>query len=761
MKTNLWLAFIVGLGAILVGCLEALPSDGGSGGSGGGAGGTGGGGGTGGVEQPTIGVCMSAGCKSVITVDGLQFKDSNGNGELDPYEDWRLSADERATDLLSQMSEDQKIGLMAHATTSDAPSLSDQDVSAELHAMVTGEKVRYGLVTARSAQMLPRAIWANNVQELCESEDLGIPFVLSLEPAHSNGGGRTQVAGFSRWPTELGLGADTADGARTYGQAASQEYRAVGIRMALSVPADLATEPRWHNSQFSFGEDSARVGEKVSALIEGLQGTALSSDGVAAVVGQFPCAGPGKDGWDARLEKGKFLSYPGDNIDAHLSPFASAFDSDVAAVMLTYGILESGAWSGLNGLLDGSMIDQVGASFNDTIIDDVLRDHYEFEGLVIAPPGVLEDAGVDPLGAPWGVEDMTEAERAAKAVNAGVDQFAGLNDVAPIATASTAGDISAAEVDAAATRALKLMFDLGLFENPYVDPDEVRNLVNTADSENAGNAAMRQSIVLLVNEDKPDDFLNGFGDGSQTRDPGNAGNGSGKVLPAPPGQVYVTAGCSYYLTPPSKDEPTTQAGNVDWDYVIANSTGYGELTNNVQTISDPHRGPGTCPLNPANTPEKKIACSNYVFVFIDTPYTADPDSGSLELSEQSLEYASNDNADVLEYIETARAAIDTDWTAFDGFVPNTQIVVVLDAGRASVVDEVLAPAYGVSGLFIHWGADTKAILDTAFGAAQGLGTLPVGLADSDVAAAAQLEDVAGDGQDSTFVEGFGLTLEPF
>jgi beta-glucosidase len=753
MNRNLWLTLLA-LG--LTSALACSSSD-----NGGGAGT--GGGGTGGLEQPTIGVRSA----SILTVDGLQFKDSNGNGQLDSYEDWRLSPDERAEDLLSQMSEDQRIGLMAHATTSDAPSLGDQDVSAELQAMITGEQIRYGLVTAKSGPVTARAIWANNVQELCESEDLGIPFVLSLESAHSNGGGRTQVAGFSRWPTELGLGADTVDRVRTYGEVASKEYRAVGIRMALSVPADLATELRWHNSQFTFGEDSTQVGEKVSALVEGLQGAALSADGVAAAVGQFPGAGPGKDGWDARLEKGTFLSYPGDNIDAHLSPFASAFDSDVAAVTLTYGILESGAWSGLNGLLDGSSIDQVGASFNDTIVEDVLRNHYEFDGLVMAPAGVLEDAGVDPLGAPWGVEDMTEAERAAKAVNAGVDQFAGVNDVAPIAAARTAGDISPAQVDAAAARALKLMFELGLFENPYVEPNDVSDLVNTTESQNAGYASLYRSIVLLTNEDKPDDFLNGAGDGSQTGDPGNAGNGSGKVLPAPPGQVYVAAGCSYYLLPPSLDDPKTQAGNIDWDFVVSNSAGYGELTNFVEFITDPRvsnpvdRPSSTCPLNPADTQEKQIACSNYVFVFIDTPYTADPDSGSLELSEQSLEYATNDNSDALDLIQTARDAIDTDWTAFDGFVANTQIIVVLDAGRASVVDEVLAPGYGVSGLFMDWGADSKAFLDVAFGHAGASGKLPIGVAASDAAAAAQLEDVAGDGQHSTFVEGFGLELPPF
>jgi hypothetical protein len=303
------------------------------------------------------------------------------------------------------------------------------------------------------------------------------------------------------------------------------------------------------------------------------------------------------------------------------------------------------------------------------------------------------------------------------------------------------------------------MFALGLFENPYVDPSAAKGIIESVVSESAGYAAMYRSVVLLVNEDKPSDFLNGAGDGTQTGDPGNAGNGSLKVLPAPPGQVYVAPGCSYFLMPPSLDDPRTQAGNIDWDFVIESSTGYGELTNFVTQISDPRDNDLPCPLNPANTQAEKIACSNYVFVFMDTPYSADPDSGSLELSEQSLEYATNDNADVLELIQTARDAIDADWGAFE---PNTQIIVALDAGRASVVDEVLDSRYGVSGLFIQWGADTKAFLDVAFGIpGTDQGTLPVGIPDSDAAAAAQMEDIAGDGQHSTFVEGFGLTMDPF
>ncbi|MCA9668490.1 MAG: glycoside hydrolase family 3 protein [Myxococcales bacterium] len=658
----------------------------------------------------------------------LSFRDLNGNGTLDPYENYTLSAADRATDLVSQMTEAEKIGLMAHVTTSDAPTVASSDVSAALKAQIDSGQIRFGKVTAHTSPLGARASWANNVQALCEASRLGIPFVLSMEPSHADGGGRSKASGFSQWPLELGLGTwGVADRIRDYGKIVSKEYRAIGVRMALSVSANLATDPRWHGSQFTFGEDSAKVSTLIAAYVEGLQGAGMGAESVAAVVGRFPGAGAAKGGVDARLAKGKYLSYPGNNIDAHLAPFAAAFNAKAAAVMPAYGILESGSWSGLGGVLSGSTIEQVAASFNKTVVTDALRTHYHFDGLVLAPWGVINDAGVNPLGAPWGVESMTKSQRVAKAINAGVDQFGGLEDTTVISGAKTAGLITAAQIDAAAKRALVLMFSLGLFDNPYVDDSAAAGLVNTTAAKTAGQTAMDHAIVLLVNQTKPSGFLNGGGDGTQTGDKGNAGNGTMKVLPAPPGEPYVAAGCSYFMM-----------GNVDWDFVFESSAGFGELTNFL----------------PGKTDEERIALSHYVFILLDAPFTADPDSGPLELAKSSLEYATNANASVLAQIATARAAIDKAGK-------DTQIIVGIVGGRPSVVSEVLAANNKVGALAVMWGATTKSFLDTLFGIHSGLGTLPVGLPASDAAGATQKEDVAGDGQHATFILGAGMSLTTF
>ena len=279
------------------------------------------------------------------------------------------------------MSEDQKIGLMAHATTPDAPSISNQAVSAALRTMITSEHIRYGLVTARSGPLSVRATWANNVQELCEESDLGIPFVLSMEPAHSTGGGRTKVTGFSTMAVaELGLAASGGVGrVEGFGEVVSEEYRLDRPTHGALGAATWLTEPRWHSVQFGFGEDSAQVSEMVSAYVEGLQGTTLGANSVAAVVGQFP-APPAEDGRTGACRRGSFGPTPATTSTPTSRP------SKVPSIRASRRSCPRTAFwraapgPGSDGLIGGSSIEQVGASFNETIIGDVLRGHYGFDG---------------------------------------------------------------------------------------------------------------------------------------------------------------------------------------------------------------------------------------------------------------------------------------------------------------------------------------------------------------------------------------------
>lgn len=684
----------------------------------------------------------------------LQFKDLNGDAALQPYEDWTRTAEVRAADLVPRLTAAERQALLLHPALADSPTAVNPAVSAATQAFVTAG-VRFGLTTATAAQLTPRATWANNLQAAAEATALGVPFVLSSEPAHgtySNPDGvvvRAKARGFSQWPNELSLAAvKTATGAddlaliETFGRIASQEFRAIGVRMLLGPSADLATEPRWSLSQFTFGEDGAAVANRVEAFLKGAQGATLGRTSLACVVNGFPGAGPARDGVDARLSKGRLVGWSGTAIDTHLAPFARAFTAGVAGVMPAYGVPATGTWSGLAGALDGATIEQVGASFNAELLTETLRGHYAFSGLVLAPWGVLEDAGIAPLGAPWGVEGLTRAQRLAKAVGAGVDQFGGLSDAALVASAVSGGGLAAAQVDAAAGRALALAFRLGLFEDPYVDPALAPAVVNSDAAYTGGLDAMNRGMVLLLNADKPVGWLNGAGDGTQTGDKGNAGNGTLKVLPAPPGEPYVSAGCDYFV-----------AGDFDLDYVRSVSAGYGNLTNDAPNVKGV----------PVSTAAERMALSDYVFVRIAAPFTSDPDSGSYDYSLQALEYGPSANASALQPVAAARSAI-TAWAGTPA--SRTQIIVGVDAGRPSVVSEILG--YGPSGLYVQWSGQMpanvsadKVFLDVAFGIVPGLGKLPVGLPLSDAAAAAQASDLPGDGQHATFVSGFGISTTSF
>ena len=701
------------------------------------------------AAQPTLGVRASSG-KAVITAPvtfaslaggtsvtcsvDLQFKDLNGNGTLEPFENWTLPAATRAQDLVARMTPPQKTALMAHASLADTPTPAAPTPSAATNGVVDSG-IRFGRTAANTAQITPRATWANAIQERCEASPFGIPFVLSMEPAHSSGNGRTHAKGFSQWPSELGLGA-TGDAAlvRKFGEFVAQEYRAIGVRMALSSAGNLATDPRWYGSQFSFGEDPTAASALVAEYVKGLQGATLGASSVAAVVGNFPGAGAAKGGWNARLAKGKATVYSGTSFDGQVAPFQSALSAGAMGVMTGYGVPEAGAWTGLGGLVNGATIEQVGASFNKTLIGDVLRTHLAYAGLVVAPEGVLDTEGGASLGAPWGMESATRAERIAKAVAAGVDQFVGLNTTTDLEAAG----LAQAQVDASATRALTLIFALGLFENPYVDAAKAPSLCNTDTAYQTGLDAMNRSMVLLVNKTKPAGWLNGKGDGTQTSDKGNAGNGSGKILPAPPGEPYVAAGCDYFV-----------AGDFDLDYVRSVSAGYGTLTNDATSVKGV----------PVTTAAQRMALADYIFIRIAAPSVRDPDSGTLAEPMSALEYAST-TPGLLDPVAQARAAIAA-WTGTPA--SQAQIVVIVDSGRPSVMTELLSPSYGISGLYLAWlgtlpgnAYADKVALDVAFGIVDGSGTLAAGLPASDAAAALQGPSVPGDGLDATFVRGFGL-----
>ena len=453
----------------------------------------------------------------ILERDGLRFKDLDRNGALDPYEDWRLTPDARARDLVSRMSLAEKAGAMMHGNLRAEGPMGAIGVGTEvdIDAMrgvirdvgITHVIMRLGGPPADLARQ------TNAVQEAAEGGRLGVPLTISTDPRHHFQyvvGASAQTGQFSQWPEPLGLAA-LRDPALTkrFGDIARQEYRAVGIHMTLSPQADLATEPRWSRINGTFGEDPDLAGRLTRAYVEGFQHGArgVDSSGVAVVVKHWVGYGAARLGYDSHNSFGRYADLDGAALAVHVRPFLGAFAAGVAGVMPTYSILNGAT-------IDGKPVEAVGAGFNKQVVTDLLRGKHGYRGIVLSDWAITNDctercrtgapAGERPswgdVGMPWGVEELPKVDRFAKAVQAGVDQFGGTEDAPQLVEAVRTGKLTEAQLDASVVRLMAQKFQLGLFENPYVDVERARRLVGSEAFRSAGLDAQRKALVLLENK---------------------------------------------------------------------------------------------------------------------------------------------------------------------------------------------------------------------------------------------------------------------
>ncbi len=427
------------------------------------------------------------------------YRDLNGNGRLDPYEDPTRPVEERVDDLLAQMTLEEKAGLMFHppilvgddGALAEGPGpfgpLGATELVRDLH-------LRHFNIYAAPEPRL-HAEWSNRLQRLAESTRLGIPVTISSDPRHTVDavGASAAAVGLSAWPEPIGLAAAADEElVHEFADIARQEYRALGIHVALHPMADVATEPRWARIVHSFGEDAGLVARLVVAYIRGFQGSELGPDSVACMVKHFPGAGPQRDGEDAHFDYGKDQVYPGGMFEHHLGPFEAAFAAGAAQVMPYYGRPV------------GLELEEVGFGFNRGVVTGLLRERFGFDGVVCSDWGLvsdlqLPDGSVWPAKA-WGVEELSAEDRLAKIVEAGCDQLGGEALPGLLVQLVRGGRIAEARIDESARRLLRDKFRLGLFDDPYVDPEAAARICGSPPFRAAGELAQRRSAVLLAND---------------------------------------------------------------------------------------------------------------------------------------------------------------------------------------------------------------------------------------------------------------------
>jgi beta-glucosidase len=469
------------------------------------------------ITQPQLGYHSA----KILKANGLEFKDLNKNGKLDKYEDWRLPVDTRAKDLVTQMTLEEKIGFMLISTTRMAgdyvfqPNAPKGEISSGFNEedlvqttnMFTRKPLQFPILSAAGTtkainQIYQRhfilraspnakiiAEWSNNLQTLCENSRLGIPAIVASNPRNhvttdASVGLSVGKTAFSTWCGELGLAAmRDLKLTREFAEIAAKEWAAVGIRKGYMYMGDLSTEPRWQRVEGTFGENADLAADMIREIVLGFQGTKLGKNSVAMTTKHFPGGGPQVGGQDSHFDWGKNAHYPGGMFEYHLKPFVAAIKAGTSSIMPYYSAPK-----------DKNM-EEVGFSYNKAIIQDLLRKKLGFKGIINSDTGPIDMM-------PWGVESLTIPQRYQKALEAGVDIFSGGADPALLLETVKTGLVSEARINESIIRLLKEKFDLGLFENPYVEVENAVKVVGNAEFQKKADLSLRKSIVLLRNDDK-------------------------------------------------------------------------------------------------------------------------------------------------------------------------------------------------------------------------------------------------------------------
>ncbi|MGW0840903.1 glycoside hydrolase family 3 protein [Streptomyces sp. NPDC002787] len=413
-----------------------------------------------------------------------------------PYRDPHRPVDERVEDLLARMTLAEKAGQLFHTmlTMNDDGTLAEAGDGPFVRQGTTelvadGHLTHFDLVGQYGVR--ETAEWVNRLQALAADTRLGIPVTLSTDPRHSfthNPGVPFGSGAFSAWPEPLGLAAiGEPELVERFGDTVRREYLSVGFRVALHPQIDLATEPRRSRQSGTFGSSAEVTSALVRAYVRGLQGPRLGPRSVAAVVRHFP----------------------GGMHDHHLAPFQAAVEAGCSQMTPCHGRpIGADGW------------EEVGFGFNRDVLTGLPRDRLGFDGIVRTDWGLLTGA---PLGGEshearaWGIEHLTVAERAAKALDAGADQFGGEQCPEVIVELVRSGRISEERIDASVRRLLREKFVLGLFERRYVDPDRAEETVGASEFTALGEAAQRRSLTVLTNHsllpltDRPNLYVEGVG----------------------------------------------------------------------------------------------------------------------------------------------------------------------------------------------------------------------------------------------------------
>ena len=399
------------------------------------------------------------------------------------YLNQEYSIEVRLNDLMSRMTLEEKVAQMTQFVGLNYITDADRNMTAE-EILNSDSRASYrGLLKKDIAQMVADGKIgsflhvltmreANRLQELAQKSRLKIPLLIGIDAIHGNG----MVAGTTVYPSPISLASTFNENiVFKIGQETAKEVRAHGSHWAFTPNVDVLRDPRWGRVGETFGEDPYLVGNFGVQMIKGLQSDDFSGfDNVIACAKHFVAGSEPVNGLNVSPMDISERSLR----EIYLKPFKRAVDAGVYSVMAAH-----------------NEINGIPAHMHKELLTDVMRNEFDFDGFYVSDWLDINRINVLHKIA----KDFKEAIY--YAVDAGMDMnMHGPNFLENVIELVEDGKLDIKRIDESARKILYAKFKLGLFENPFVSPDDLDENVFTEEHKSTALDAARKSIVLLKND---------------------------------------------------------------------------------------------------------------------------------------------------------------------------------------------------------------------------------------------------------------------
>ena len=403
---------------------------------------------------------------------------------LPAYKDPSFSIDVRLSDLLSRMTLEEKVGQLLCPLGWEMYEIHGSEVhpSEKFKQLIKERNVGMLWATYRADPWTKKTIANGLNPELAakagnalqkyvmENTRLGIPMFLAEEAPHGH-----MAIGITVFPTGIGMAATwSPELVKEVGQVIAKEIRSQGGHISYGPVLDLTRDPRWSRVEETFGEDPVLSGTLGASMVDGLGGGNLSQKyATIATLKHFLAYAVPEGG-----QNGNYASVGIRDLHQNfLPPFRKAIDAGALSVMTSY-----------------NSIDGIPCTSNHYLLTKLLRNEWKFRGFVVSDLYSIEGIHESHFVAP------TKENAAIQSVMAGVDVDLGGDAYTNLCHAVQSGQMDKTVIDTAVCRVLRMKFEMGLFEHPYVDPKIAAKTVRRKEHIELARKIAQSSITLLKNE---------------------------------------------------------------------------------------------------------------------------------------------------------------------------------------------------------------------------------------------------------------------